>query len=99
VNYYFRKRKYSVSQLQEFPAYNFSFSNEQYLTEKELFKKELSLHSEFLKVQQALQKLDIKYQEVLSLRYFEKKSINEMAGILGKKEGTVNHFYREELKN
>jgi RNA polymerase sigma-70 factor (ECF subfamily) len=51
-----------------------------------LFERELSLHNEFLKVQQALQKLDLKYQEVLSLRYFEKKSINEIAGILNKKK-------------
>ncbi|HXL57329.1 MAG TPA: RNA polymerase sigma factor [Chitinophagaceae bacterium] len=89
INYYFRKQKYMVSQLKGFSNFNFLFNNEEYLTEKQLFEKELELHSEFLKVQQALRKLNIKYQEVLSLRYFEKKSINEIADILGKKEGTV----------
>jgi RNA polymerase sigma-70 factor (ECF subfamily) len=29
------------------------------------------------------------YQAVISLRYFEKKSIKEICEILGKKEGTV----------
>ncbi len=102
INYYFRKRKYTSSRLQEFSSYNSLFSNEAYLTEKELFEKELELYNEFFKVQQALQKLDIKYQEVLSLRYFEKKSINEIADILGKKEGTVKSLLSrgtEKLRN
>jgi RNA polymerase sigma-70 factor (ECF subfamily) len=89
VNYYFRKHKYTTSQLKEFSSYNFLFNNEEYLTEKQLFEKELALHDEFLKVQKALQTLDNKYQEVLSLRYFEKKSINDISVILRKKEGTI----------
>jgi RNA polymerase sigma-70 factor (ECF subfamily) len=32
VNYYFRKRKYTASQLQEFSNPNFLFNNEEYLT-------------------------------------------------------------------
>jgi RNA polymerase sigma-70 factor (ECF subfamily) len=102
VNYYFRKHKYTMSRLHELSNYIQLFNNDEYLTEKQLFEKELELHNEFLKVQQALQKLDIKYQEVLSLRYFEKKSINEIADILNKKEGTVKSLLSrgtEKLRN
>lgn len=50
---------------------------------------ELQKHEDFLKVQEELQKLPLKYQEVLSLRYFEEKKVSEIAEILDKKEGTV----------
>lgn len=50
---------------------------------------ELRRHQDFLEVQKELQKLPVKYQEVLSLRYFEEKKISEIAEILDKKEGTV----------
>lgn len=50
---------------------------------------ELQKHHDFLKVQRELQNLPLKYQEVLSLRYFEEKKVSEIAEILGKKEGTV----------
>lgn len=57
--------------------------------DKQSIELEVKHHGEFLKVQKYLAQLDIRYQEVLSLRYFEKKSIIEIAEILGKKEGTV----------
>jgi RNA polymerase sigma factor (sigma-70 family) len=46
-------------------------------------------HQQFLLVQQSLLKLPLKYQEALALRYFEKKSIAEIAGILNKRPGTI----------
>jgi RNA polymerase sigma factor (sigma-70 family) len=46
-------------------------------------------HQLFLIVQKQLRMLPLKYQEVLSLRYFEKKSIAEISQIMGKKPGTV----------
>ncbi|MBS3950794.1 MAG: RNA polymerase sigma factor, partial [Peptococcaceae bacterium] len=45
--------------------------------------------------------LPIKYQEVLSLRYFGEKSLKEICEILGKSEGTVKsllHRGIEKLK-
>ena len=36
-----------------------------------------------------IKQLSLKYQEVLALRYFENKSIKEIADILGKNEGTI----------
>jgi RNA polymerase sigma-70 factor (ECF subfamily) len=50
---------------------------------------ELARHEEFLGVQRALKMLDIKYQEVIALRYFEAKDNAQISEILGKPEGTV----------
>ena len=44
---------------------------------------------EFKRINDLIKKLDIKYQDVISLKYFEHKSIKEIALILNKKEGTV----------
>jgi len=50
---------------------------------------ELTKYEQFLKVQQALKKIPVKYQEVIALKYFEQLQIKEIAQILNKKEGTV----------
>jgi len=44
---------------------------------------------EFAKVRRALLLLPAKYQEVIALRFFEKKSTADVAQILGTREGTV----------
>jgi RNA polymerase sigma-70 factor (ECF subfamily) len=61
------------------------------LLQEEIMKAEdeIQKHQDFLEVHKELQKLPLKYQEVLSLRYFEEKKVSEIAEILGKKEGTV----------
>ena len=46
-------------------------------------------YKDFQAIQQELLLMDIKYQEVISLRFFEDKSIKEIGAILNKKEGTV----------
>jgi RNA polymerase sigma-70 factor (ECF subfamily) len=58
-------------------------------------------HQDFLKIQEKISKLPVKYQEVITLRFFEKKQIKEIGEILGKKEGTVKsllHRGLEQLK-
>lgn len=59
--------------------------------EEEIIRAEESLgrHKKFLAVQKLIAALDIKYQEVLALRFFENKKIIQIAKILGKKEGTI----------
>lgn len=52
--------------------------------QEEVEKKEV-----YKKIYQQLITLDVKYQEVITLRFFEKKKIAEVALILGKPEGTV----------
>ncbi|MFN0275923.1 MAG: RNA polymerase sigma factor [Chitinophagales bacterium] len=103
INYYFRKKKYTSSLENLLTNTDFDFFDSgKYLNERQLLEKELELHNEFLKVRKCVAELDIKYQEVIALRYFEKKSIKEVAAILDKKEGTVKSLLSrgtEMLKN
>jgi len=68
--------------------------------ETELLKaqEKLKKHQDFLKIQEKISKLSIKYQEVITLRFFEKKKIKEIAQILGKKEGTVKSLLHRGLE-
>ena len=47
----------------------------------------LKQHQDFLKIQEKISQLSIRYQEVITLRFFEKKKIKEICEILGKKKG------------
>lgn len=49
----------------------------------------LQEHTDFLTLHRAFQMLKEPYRTVLFLKFFEKKSLKEIADILGKKEGTV----------
>ncbi len=59
---------------------------------------ELNRHRQYLALQQNIAKLDIKYQEVITLRFFQKKQINEISQILGKSEGTVKSLLHRGLE-
>jgi len=50
---------------------------------------ELSRHEEFILLHKKISELPVIYQEVITLKFFEKKKIREMVKILGKKEGTI----------
>lgn len=71
-------------------------------TERIRIEEELETHREFVRVNDLVQKLDVKYQDVISLRFYEQKSIREIAIILGKREGTVKSLLSrgiDKLKN
>ncbi|MDP3093522.1 MAG: RNA polymerase sigma factor [bacterium] len=53
---------------------------------------------DFLCIQKEIMTLPEKYQQVLVLRFFEKKQIKEIAEILGKREGTVKSLIHRGLK-
>jgi len=90
INLYFRNKKYSSQFLQNTVSQNaFDFVHTPSGEERELLENELQQHEEFIAVQTALKCLKIRYQEVIALRYFEQKSIKEIAIILNKKEGTI----------
>ena len=91
INQYFRKQKYAPESLNELTEnYRFDFANPQtWEEEKQALEKELNDHREFLQVQHHLKHFELKYQEVIALRYFENKSIKEIAEITGKNEGTI----------
>ena len=58
----------------------------------------LQQHADFLSCQRLVSELDLKYQEVLSLRFFERKEIKEIGEILGKSEGTIKSLLHRGLK-
>lgn len=91
LNMYFRKGRYkplSLNYLQNqfgFDAIDFS------TTELERGRQEIKekTYEDFIFLQSKIKDLPVKYQEVLVLRYFEHKSLKEIAAILEKKEGTI----------
>ncbi len=68
--------------------------------EDELLESEAKLkrHEQYLALHENISKLDIKYQEVIALRFFEDKQINEISKILGKREGTVKSLLHRGLQ-
>ena len=54
-------------------------------------------NEKFKKVSSALFNLKLKYQSVLTLRYFEEKSIGEISEILGRSENTIKTQIRRGL--
>jgi RNA polymerase sigma-70 factor (ECF subfamily) len=70
--------------------------------EREMLERELKAFNDFNQVRANLVKLDIKYQEVIALRYFEQKTNAEISAILDKNEGTVKSLLSrglEKLRN
>lgn len=59
---------------------------------------ELKRHEEFLALHASIARLSVKYQAVLTLRFFENKPIKEIGQILGKREGTVKSLLHRGLK-
>jgi RNA polymerase sigma-70 factor (ECF subfamily) len=65
--------------------------------EKLEVERHMAEHLVFVEVQKIVQKMPPKYQAVLSLRFFEGKSILEIAEIVGRKEGTVKSLLSRGL--
>lgn len=98
INLFYRARKYRPEYLAGFDLSRLPGADTTTL-EKEQAKaaEEMQRHQQFLAVQDALRKLPVRYQEVLSLRYFEKLKVREIAGILDKPEGTVKSLLSRGL--
>ena len=91
INQFFRKSKkahYSIEALLEQSGIELRDEHDlmRELMEQE---EELERAAAWKLAHKALRGLPEKYQEALSLRYFEDKKISEIAEILGKREGTV----------
>ena len=99
MNQYFRRGKIAPASLDELlrqglePA---SWSSPE--TEAIKAQDELERHRGYIACQEALSRLDIKYQEVISLRFFEKKQMKEIGDILGKPEGTIKSLLHRGLE-
>jgi RNA polymerase sigma-70 factor (ECF subfamily) len=97
---YFRAGKYTPSSLEQL------YDQEGYepegdtdiVTELVDIQSAIDRSQAFLQAQSALVKLPLKYQEVISLRFVEKKKLSEIGQILGKKEGTIKSLLSRGLK-
>jgi RNA polymerase sigma-70 factor (ECF subfamily) len=100
VNYFFRKKRYlplTFNSILDHDQLDFK-NNATWEDEKEKLEEELKLHEEFLLIQKKLKLLDLKYQEVISLRYFENKDNKTIAQILNKPEGTIKSLLSRGLE-
>lgn len=92
INLYFRKggryKNISLDSLVEGSNFDLLASHELW-EELQEGERELERHHAFLAIQKELVRLPQRYQEVIALRFFEGKKIEEISLILGKKEGTV----------
>lgn len=104
LNQYYRSSKYkpqSLQQLMENPQME-KLLHENAADEREMMEQELKAYDDYNRIRQNLLKLNIKYQEVISLRYFEQKTNTEIGEILGKNEGTIKSLLSrglEKLRN
>ena len=95
---YFRSRKYTpqiYSQIQD--GFEIPSTHHELLIEKENAQMEMEKSEEFLKLHRAVKKLPLKYQEAMTLKYFENLKIKDIAAILKKKEGTVKSLLSRAL--
>jgi RNA polymerase sigma-70 factor (ECF subfamily) len=98
INLYFRNSKYRPACIDDTDLHLHLSSEEGIETEKAALEKALQESNEFLMIQKQLLQLDLKYQEVIALRFFEEKPIKEIATILSKKEGTVKSLLSRGLE-
>lgn len=96
VNLHYRSKTYHPRLLNDIGA-KLSATTKSMEDEKIMAEKELEKHEQFLKVQKVLYQLPVKYQDVISLKYFEKLKIKEISAILGKPEGTVKSILSRGL--
>ena len=93
---YFRKGKHEMFSLEEIPD-SIVPSNPS-IDEVIEAEEELRRHEDFLLLHENISKLPIKYQDVITLRFFENKQIKEIGEILGKREGTIKSLLHRGLK-
>lgn len=98
MNQYFRYKQKHNSLFSRIEFENKKiFSN--FLSEdKKELEMELQKHEQFLFVLKCLKTLSIKYQEVISLRYFEGKGNKEIVEILNINEGTLKSLLSRGLE-
>ena len=90
---FFRRQKPTIS-LDSIadPRFDFNLLDEIMKAEEKL-----KDHQDFLSIQREIMLLSPKYQEVLVLRFFEKKKIKEISEIIGKNQGTVKSLLHRGL--
>jgi len=98
INLYLRNKKYTPANINDAGLRNFFQYEEGIETEKAALEQAMKEYKQFSDVQKHLSHFDLKYQEVIALRFFEEKSIKEIALILAKNEGTVKSLLSRGLE-
>lgn len=97
IDWYRSKKHISLDRLQAESGYDLANVRR---FEKELIEseeKKLSEEIDVITLHSYIVELPSKYQEVIVLKYFEKKKLSEIGEILGKKEGTVKSLVSRGL--
>ena len=89
VNQYFRYKKKHNSLFERYDFADRNIFENQLANDRKELELEMQKHHMFLTVLKELKTLPLKYQEVISLRYFEGKDNKEVAEILNVNEGTL----------
>lgn len=99
INSYFRKKRFcSLSLDFLYNKHGFEVVDNTNLQEEYIkAQKQLGQHEDFQQAQNMLKKLPGKYQEVIILRFFENKKINEISQITGKNNNTVKSLLKRGL--
>ncbi len=97
ANAYYRKHKnYKSARIEDFADH---LTDDSSAADRDLLRSESELKqkNDFLKLHESITFLKPKYQAVITLRFFEDKSLGEIAEILGKPEGTVKSLIHRAL--
>ena len=94
---HYRKRKRSQASMKAFSD-SANFSAPSIEAEVLQAEEELKKHEDYLVLHESISRLPLKYQEVITLRYFENKQLKEIGEILGKAEGTVKSLLHRGLE-
>ena len=98
VNLYFRHKQKHNSIFERIDFENLNLFNNYLREDKKELETELQRHHQFLTVLKGLKTLPVKYQEVISLRYFEGKDNKEIVEILNINEGTLKSLLSRGLE-
>jgi len=98
VNLYFRHKQKHNSLFERIDFENINLFNNYLREDKKELETELQRHHQFLTVLKGLKTLPVKYQEVISLRYFEGKDNKEIVEILNINEGTLKSLLSRGLE-
>lgn len=93
---YFRKGKHEMASLEETPEpVSLSDPSVDFLEAEE----ELRRQADFLLLHESILELPIRYQEAITLRFFENRQFKEIAQILGIQEGAAKALLYRSLEN
>jgi RNA polymerase sigma-70 factor, ECF subfamily len=98
VNLYVRQKKRHNSIFEVIGIEDKEIFKDYLHEDKKEYETEIQKHNQFLLVLKELKTLPVKYQEVISLKYFEGKENKEIAEILLIKEGTIKSLISRGLE-